>query len=248
MPVIFIAEDLRYRTMKLEKNEYRVALFIVIPIIVILLFVVLKLGYSLASSTIDVYLKVDTISSVKKGTQVKVKGYSIGRVIEIMPVFKPELHFLAVMRINKDMEIFEECYAVIQNQNIIGEPIIDIVNPEIKNDLIKDGSVIEGSEEINLEAVLTNVNTLLSNLSKTVDILKGMSLESRSNIRKLISNLTTSIGSVNKILKYSEQDIGTILGSFRETAKTMQVISEELKKHPMTFLFKGKDEEKQEND
>ncbi len=233
--------------MKLEKNEYRVALFIVIPIIVILLFIILKLGYSLASSTIDVYLKVDTITSIKKGTQVKVKGYSIGRIIEIMPVYKPELHFLAIMRIKKDIEIFEECYAVIQNQNIIGEPIIDIVNPEIKNDLIKDGSVIEGSEEVNLEAVLTNVNALLNNLSKTVDILRGMSLESRSNIRKLISNLTQSVGSVNKILMHSEQDIGTILASFRETAKTMQVISHELKKPPMTFLFKGK-EEGQEND
>lgn len=235
--------------MKLSKNEYRVALFIMIPIVVILLFVVLKMGYSLASSTVDVYLKVDTISSVKKGTQVKVKGYSIGRVIEIMPVYKPELHFLAVMRIKKDIEIFEECYAVIQNQNIIGEPIIDIVNPEIKNDLIKDGSVIEGSEEVNLESVLTNVNTLLSNLTKTVDILRGMSLESRSNIRKLISNMTTSMGSIDKILLRSEQDIDTILASFRETAKAFRIISLELKKNPMTFLFKGKkDDEDNEED
>lgn len=231
--------------MKLDKNEYRVALFILVPIVVILLFVILKLGYSVASSTIDIYLKVDSITSIKKGTQVKVKGYSIGRIIEIKPVYHPELHFLAVMRIQKDIEIFEECYAKILNQNIIGEPIVDIMNPEIKTDLIKEGSVIEGSEEVNLEAVLTNVQALLTNLNKTVDVLRGMTNESRSNVRQLISNLTTSISSVNKILMDSQQDIGVILASFRETAKTMNEISVELKKHPMGFLLKGKEDEKE---
>jgi phospholipid/cholesterol/gamma-HCH transport system substrate-binding protein len=231
--------------MKLDKNEYRVALFILVPIVVILLFVILKLGYSVASSTIDIYLKVDSITSIKKGTQVKVKGYSIGRIIEIQPVYQPELHFLAVMRIQKDIEIFEECYAKILNQNIIGEPIVDIINPEIKADLIKEGSVIEGSEEVNLEAVLTNVQALLTNLNKTVDVLRGMTNESRSNVRQLIANLTASISSVNKILMDSQQDIGVILASFRETAKTMNEISVELKKHPMGFLLKGKDEEKE---
>ncbi|MCU0821013.1 MAG: MlaD family protein [Spirochaetes bacterium] len=229
--------------MKLDKNEYRVALFILVPIVVILLFIILKLGYSLASSTIDIYLKVDSITSIKKGTQVKVKGYNIGRIIEIKPVYHPELHFLAVMRVQRDIEIFEECYAQIMNQNIIGEPVVDIINPEVKTDLIKEGSVIEGSEMVNLEAVLTNVQALLSNLNKTVDILRGMTNESRSNIRQLIANLTASVASVNKILVDSQSDIGVILASFRETAKTMNEISIELKKRPMGFLMKGKDEE-----
>ncbi len=227
--------------MKLKKNEFRVALFLLAPIIFILLFVTLKFGYSLASSTIDVYLKVDSITSIKKGTQVKIKGYPIGRVIEIQPVYQPELHFLATMRIENDIEIYENCYAWIQNQNIIGEPEIEIQNPEIKGDLIKEGSVIEGSEEVNLEAVLESAHTLLTNVTKTVDVLRGMSLESRSNVRSLIANLAASVDTINKILMNSQKDISATLISFRETAKTMREISVELKKHPVKFLFKGKD-------
>ena len=226
--------------MKLDKNEYRVALFILVPIVVILLFVILKLGYSVASSTIDIYLKVDSISSIKKGTQVKVKGYSIGRIIEIKPVYQPELHFLAVMRIQKDIEIFEECYAKIQNQNIIGEPIVDIINPEIKTDLIKEGSVIEGSEEVNLEAVLTNVQALLSNLNKTVDVLRGMSSESRSNIRQLISNLAASASSLNIILMQSEKELGPTSVSLREMTKHLNTVSKELEERGAGFLLWGK--------
>ena len=69
--------------MKLEKNELRVGVFIVVPLVIMLLFVLLKLGYSFASSTIDVYLKIDSISSIKEGTLVKIKGYTVGRVIDI---------------------------------------------------------------------------------------------------------------------------------------------------------------------
>ncbi len=231
--------------MKLGRNEFRVALFLLVPIVVILLFVTLKLGYSLASSTIDVYLKLDSITSIKKGTQVKIKGYAIGRIIKILPVYQPELHFLAVMRIMKDIEIYEDSHAKIQNQNIIGEPEIDIVNPEIKGDLIKEGSVIEGSEEVNLEAVLESVHQLLTNVDQTVGVLRGMSLESRSNIKSLISDLSTSVSTINKILMNSQKDIAAALISFRKTAETMEEISEELKEHPVSFLFKGKKVDKE---
>ena len=37
--------------LKLEKNELRVAVFILIPLAILLIFVVVKLGYSFASST-----------------------------------------------------------------------------------------------------------------------------------------------------------------------------------------------------
>lgn len=229
--------------MKLEKNEFRVAVFILIPLVIIIIFTLFKLGYSLAGSTLDVYLKVDSISAIKKGTEVKIKGYSIGRVIEIQPVYKPALHFLAIMRIKKDIDIYEDCIAIIQNQNIIGEPVIDIKNPEIKGELLKDGSVLEGIEYVNLESVLQNVNTLLTDITKTVGVFRGISLESKSNIRKLVSNLSDSVGTVNQILKDSQTNVGAILESFRKTAQTMDEISKELKDHPMKFIFKGKEKE-----
>ena len=225
--------------MKLEKNELRVGVFIVIPLVIMLLFVVLKLGYSFASSTIDVYLKIDSITSIKEGTLVKIKGYTVGRVIDIKPVFKPALHFLAVLRIRRDIDIYEDCSAVIQNQNIIGDPVIDIRNPEKQGELVRAGSVIEGIEYVNLEAILQDVHALLATLQGTVGVIRDISLDSRSNLRALLTNLSGSMATVNDLLMNSQKDILEILTSFRQTAKTMNEISEELKKHPVKFLFKG---------
>lgn len=224
--------------MKLEKNELRVALFILIPLTILLLFVMVKLGYSIASSTIDVFLKVDSISAIKKGSAVKIKGYTIGRVVEIIPVHEPALHFLAVMRIRNDVVIYDNCTAVIQNQNIIGDPVIEIRNPEVYSTPLQAGAVIEGIEYVNLEVVVQDIHELLSMLTATVGVIKDITTESKGNIRQLVANLAATASTFSTMLASSQKDILETLSTFRKTAQTMDEISQELKKHPVKFLFK----------
>ncbi len=225
--------------MKLEKNEIRVAIFILLPLVILLVFVVLKLGYSFATSTIDVYMKVDNISSIKNGTQVKIKGYTVGRVVDIIPVYKPTLHFLALLRIKKEIDMYEDCSAVIMNQNIIGDTVIEIRNPVKKEALLRPEAVIEGVEYVSLETIVQDVHELLSTLTNTVAVIQDISLESKGNIRNLVANLSKSVETISSVLQDSQKDILAIMASFRETAQTMNEISVELKKHPVKFLFKG---------
>jgi len=226
---------------KLTRNEFRVGLFVFIPTLIIVLFVILKLGYSVASTTMDVYLKIDSISSIKKGTPVKIKGYTMGRVVNIQPVYKPALHFLATMRIKQDVVLFENCSAVIQNQNILGDPVIELSNPERIGLPLLSEDVIEGIEYVSLESVMQDVHVLLTTLTNTVGVFKQISLDSKHDVHTLIADLSKTVKNVNGILLSSQKDIVQILGSFRETAKTMNEISKELKKHPVKFLFKGKE-------
>ncbi|HPB80475.1 MAG TPA: MlaD family protein [Spirochaetota bacterium] len=224
--------------MKLEKNELRVAIFILIPAALLLVFVLLKLGYSIASSTIDIYLKVDNISSIKKGTQVKIKGYTVGRVVEIIPVYRPALHFLAVMRLQREIQLYENCTAVIQNQNIIGDPVIELRNPERIGIALQNGAVIEGIELVNLEVVLQDIHILLNTLSGTASVIRDISAESKGNLRNLLGNLSSTASTFSAMMSTSQHDIVETLKSFKKTAKTMDEISVELKKHPVKFLFK----------
>ncbi len=224
--------------MKFEKNELRVAVFILLPIAFLLLFLILKLGYSFAGSTYDILLKVDNISSIKKGTQVKIKGYTVGRVVEIIPVHQPALHFLAVMRISREVALYDNCTAVIQNQNIIGDPIVELRNPETIGVPLAENDVIEGIEFVNLEVVLQDLHTLLNTVSGTVSVIKDISSESKGNLRNLLGNLASTAGTFSRLVDNSQKDILETLSTFRKTAKTMDEISAELKKHPVKFLFK----------
>ena len=222
-------------------NELRVGIFILAPLLMLLIFIILKLGYSLSGSTIDVYLKIDNISAIKKGTAIKLKGYDIGRVVELQPVYKPGLHFLATMRIQSDIDLHEECSAIILNQNIIGDTIIEIRNPEKRGSPLRNGDVIEGMEYVNLEAVLRDVHNLLTTITDTANVYKEISVDGKQNIKGLITDLGTSVNSVNSILADSRQDIPAILDSFKETSKIVKDISAEFKKHPVSFMFSGKE-------
>jgi len=225
-----------------NRNELRVGLFILVPTAILFIIIMLKLGYSVASSTIDVFLKVDSLTSVKNGTPVMIKGYTIGKVVDIQPVYKPTLHFLATMRINSDIELYEDCSAIIQNQNVLGDPAIDIRNTEIRGPRLRNKDCIEGLEFSGLNAIMQDVHEVLNKLSTTIGSVNMIVLESRSNIRSLTTNLSNSVANVNRLLEDSQKDILEILRSFRATAQTMNEISIELKKHPVKFLFKdGKD-------
>jgi ABC-type transporter Mla subunit MlaD len=224
-----------------KNTEFRVGLFVIIPVITLLIFVMIKMGYSFEGSTIDVYLKVDTLTSVEKGTLIKIKGYNVGRVVKMRPVFKPALHFLATLRLNKDIELHEDCSAIIMNQNIIGDTIIELKNPEKKGNLLQDGDVLEGLEYVNLESLMKNVNALLLSVSSTANVFKEISMNSRGDIQKLMKNLADSGAQLSKFLETAQVDVIQILKSFRKTAVTMQEISTELKKHPVKFLFKDDD-------
>ena len=220
-------------------NELKVGIFILVPVIIIALFILLKLGYSLLDSTIDVYLKVDNISNIKKGTSIKLKGYEIGRIVELQPVYKPELHFLATMRIRKDIELNENCSAVILNQNIIGDTVIEIRNPSKRGMPLKTGDVIEGLEYVNLEAVLNDVSTLLADVIETVNIVKDMSRDSKQNIRGLIANLESTAASTSSILSDLKNETPEIVKSVKETTKAASEISTEFKKRPAGFILSG---------
>jgi len=222
----------------IKKNELKVGLFVVIPMLFLFLLGMFKLGYSLANDTKNIYLKIDSIEAVGKGTKVVMKGYPIGKVEDVQPVYQPALYFLALMKVKKDIQLYENCSAVIQNQNIIGDTVIEIKNPETKGALLQDGDVVEGLEYANLQSLLQDASKLLRKLVATVDVLEQISKESRYNLKHLISSLSSSGTKLNTILEAAQTDVVAILKSFRITAKTMKEISKELKKHPVKFLFK----------
>ncbi len=224
----------------LNRTEYRVGLFIIIPAFVIILFILVRLGYSLFTSTMDVYVRVNSITSLKKGTPVQIKGYQLGRVVEITPLFKPALHFLATLRISKEIELYEDCAAVISNQNVIGDPVVELRNPERKGAFLREGDVLEGIESGSLEEMMGRVNTLLTEVTAIVTLYREVSQESRGDIRKLITSLSDSVANINGILSNSQQDIINMIGSMRKTSQTLDDVATEIKKNPMKFLFQGK--------
>lgn len=226
-----------------KKNEIKVALFVIVPLIIVALFVLLKFGYSLAASTYDVYLKVDSMASLKKGTAVLIKGFELGRVVDVEPVYKPELHFLATLRIRRDIELDENCSALIAAQGVIGDTVIEIQNPEKRSGPLRAGDVIEGIEMGKIDEIMKKVNILLTEVTAIVSVYREVSTDSKQNLRSLVTSLTSSMANINAILTNSQRDIIDIIAQMRGTSATLNEVAREIKKNPMKFLFSGKRED-----
>lgn len=224
--------------MHFNKNELRVGVFIILPILFLIGFIIVKLGYSFAGTTYDVYLRIANIKSVKVGTAVKIKGYTIGRIVDIKPVYEPELNFYALMRIKEEIAIYEKCNAIIQNQNVIGDAIIEIRNPEMKLKLLKHGSVIDGSEQINLEVLLEDVHRVLVAFTGMADSVNSLSKENRRNIQVMLVNMAQAMETINKLVNSSDKDMTEIVKSIKEITDNLKEASGEFKKHPVDFLMK----------
>lgn len=117
-------------------------------------------------------------------------------------------------------------------------PIVELKNPETIGVPLAENDVIEGIEFVNLEVVLQDLHALLNTVSGTVSVIKDISSESKGNLRHLLGNLASTAGTFSRLVDNSQKDILETLSTFRKTAKTMDEISAELKKHPVKFLFK----------
>ena len=218
-----------------NKNELRVGLFLITPLAIMLIVITLKLGYSLVSSTMDIYLKIDSISSIKDGTSVIVKGYRIGRIVDIRPVFKPELHFLATMRVTKDIELFEGCSVIIQNQNILGDTVIEIRNAENQTSPIRNNDVIE---LVKFNTIIQQAYDLMGKLYPIADSIDKMLVDNRSDINLLTTNLKSSVTRINNILE-DPKTLDT-LNALKETATNAEIFSKELKELRVPGLLRRK--------
>jgi ABC-type transporter Mla subunit MlaD len=233
-----MAFGLKKINLSLKKNEIKVGIFVLFPFVVLFILILLKLGYSISSSTYDLYLKVDSINSIKVGTPIKVKGYLIGRIVDIRPVYEPTLHFLAVMRVNTEITLYESATAVIKNQSVIGDPVVEIKNPERKELPLLEHDVLEGVEYVSIEALLQDVHTLLSSTNGVINSVKDMSSESRGNLRKMTTDLAKSVSTLSSILSGSQGDIVEIISNFKKISKNVTELSEEVKAHPVKTLMK----------
>jgi len=229
------------KTKQSNPNELKVGIFILVPVVLIVLFVVVKLGLNLIGSTIDVYLKLDDITGIKEGTSIKLKGYEIGRVIKVEAISESKLYFLATMRIKNEIKIYKNCLVEIRNQNVIGDTVIEIKNSDKEGNPLEDGEVIknkdiiEGPEHVNLDVVLHKVQYILDDVEKIVNSLE----QNKHHISSIIANINSTTARTNRILSDSEDRIQKTLERAEGISENVEKISAEFKNRPAGFLLRG---------
>ncbi|OCC15110.1 putative ABC transporter, periplasmic component YrbD [Dissulfuribacter thermophilus] len=127
------------------KIETAVGLFVFIGIVCIA-YLTIKLGKMelIGSNYYIVYAQFDSVSGLKKDSNVEIAGVPVGRVSSIKLDPKEKIAIVG-LKIAKDIKLEDDCIASIKTRGLIGDKFVKII-PGGSDTFLKPGDTIVDTE------------------------------------------------------------------------------------------------------
>ena len=224
--------------MKLDRNDIFTGLFVLVGSILGLGTLLFILGYNLLDDRTEYWVRFDKLSGVKKGTQIKIKNFTVGEVKQVFPIYGTELHFKARVLINKEFMIYQGTKVNITNQNVIGDTVLDLSPSLVKKYKLEPDDTLFATNIVNLEQMVTQISSLVENVNKMITTFATLAGDNKSDIKMLLMNLNSSITKVNGLLDSSQGEIVAIMKNIKSTSSTLDKFTKEFSQNPTMLLEK----------
>lgn len=203
-------------------NEVKVGFLAIAAIVVLVLGFTFLKGANVFSKPFTLYASFPNIGSLEKSNDVKINGLTIGKVYSYKAV-NPEVDSIIVeLHINDGIVIPKNSIAFIDGA-VLGSAYINInVQKGPTGALLKSGDRISTKIEMGIMGSLqAQVAPTIMRLNETFDSLKlvigGLNSlfdpNTKSNMRGLISNLTSSTGQLAQLLDVQSGALAQSLGN-----------------------------------
>jgi ABC-type transporter Mla subunit MlaD len=224
--------------MKFERNDIFTGLFVLVGTVFGLSVLLFIAGYNLLDDRTEYWVRFEKLAGVKKGTQMKIKNFTIGEVREVVPIYGTDLHFKARVLINKEFAIYQGTKVTITNQNVIGDAVIDLTPSLVKKYILKPQDTLFATNIVNLEQMVNQISNLVSTINKLVDTFAALAGDNKNDVKMILTNLNGSIAKINGLLDSSQGEIVAIMRNIRSTSSTLDKFTKDLAKNPMMILNK----------
>ncbi len=186
------------------KNEYRVGLFFMLGIVV-LVFVMDFLGdIPFFSNNKTVYTYFDSLGELRQGNPVKMEGLIIGKVSSI----KLEDRQLKVsMDVKKDAPVKTDSIASIQIASLLGTSYVNITFGSEDTPLYDGDSPLASIDPTNLNKILAKLGSAIGSLDSALGAFSGFG-DNEDGLNNIVTNLDTVLedlaegkGTLGKLIK-----------------------------------------------
>jgi len=186
------------------KNEYRVGLFFMVGIVV-LVFVMDFLGdIPFFSNNKTVYTYFDSLGELRQGNPVKMEGLIIGKVSSI----KLEGRQLKVsMDVKKDAPVKTDSIASIQIASLLGTSYVNLTFGSEDTPIYDGDFPLASIEPTNLNKILTKLGTAIGSLDSALGAFSGFG-DNEDGLNNIVTNLDTVLedlaegkGTLGKLIK-----------------------------------------------
>ena len=230
--------------MNILRNEIRTGLLVVLSLgaIVTVLLYLGAPGVFVPQHTYRIYF--DNGGGIKPGAQVLLAGRKIGQVRRLYsPVPEkerptPKMETLIEVQVDRDAKIYTKVKALMTQNSVLGESVIDFTNGQEASGLAEDGASFLGERPggladavpavlEKLDPALIKVTTTLDSLQKTADNLTRLTADGAdltagiAEFRKTGTNLNEMTGAQGS-MRLALKNIETLTGPESALARTLQ--------------------------
>ncbi|MBS0617482.1 MAG: MCE family protein [Spirochaetes bacterium] len=224
--------------MKFDRNDIFTGLFVVVGTVFGLSVLLFIAGYNLLDDRVSYWARFEHLAGVKKGTQIKIKNFTIGEVKEVIPIYGSELHFIAKVNIDKEFVIYQGTKVTITNQNVIGDAVLELTPSLVKKYILKPHDTLFATNIVNLEQMVSQISSLVSTINRLVETFASLAGDNKNDVKMLLTNLNGSITKVNGLLDSSQGEIVAIMRNIRSTSTTLDKFTKDMANNPWKILDK----------
>lgn len=224
--------------MRLDRNDIFTGLFVLIGTVFGLSVLLFIAGYNLLDDRTVYWVRFEKLAGVKKGTQLKIKNFTVGEVKEVVPIYGTDLYFKARVLVNKEFVIYQGTRVNITNQNVIGDTVIELTPSLVKKYPLKPHDTLFATNVTNLEQMVSQISQLIATVNKMVETFGALAGDNKTDVKLLLTNLNASITRVNSLLDASQGEIVAIMRNIRSTSTTLDKFTKEMAANPWKILDK----------
>lgn len=224
--------------MRLDRNDIFTGLFVLIGTVFGLSVLLFIAGYNLLDDRTVYWVRFEKLAGVKKGTQLKIKNFTVGEVKEVVPIYGTDLYFKARVLVNKEFVIYQGTRVNITNQNVIGDTVIELTPSLVKKYPLKPHDTLFATNVTNLEQMVSQISHLIATVNKMVETFGALAGDNKTDVKLLLTNLNASITRVNSLLDASQGEIVAIMRNIRSTSTTLDKFTKEMAANPWKILDK----------
>ncbi len=204
------------------KEEIKAGIIIVTSFIILSGFIILIGGSQVFEKFDKYYIKVMNAAGLEVGSQVKLGGVRIGRVLSIKAPNGPGEPVTVEIGIRKGAALYKGTKASITQIGFVGDIYLLLSVDKTTTERIKVGDIIPSQEQVQFDVLMSKVD----GLSQTVDgLIKDIDkLFSEKNIK----GIETLIGNTNEAIVSGSSNLDKVASSLKGTTNKLELVLNEI--------------------
>lgn len=197
------------------KDEIKAGLTIIIAMAILTISVIFIGGSRLFDSFDNYYVKFFDVTGLETGSQVKLGGMRVGRVLSITAPKKENEPIIVEIGLEKGTQIYEGVKATISQVGFVGDIFLQLYLGEASKNVIKPGSTIPSIEQSNFNTIMAKAEDLAVSLKKLVEDIDKVFTD------KNIEKFSEVINNTNTLIVNTDKRLDTVIVSLRSVSEKL---------------------------